>query len=55
VKLVRLKRPKLTCLPSYSVCRPKIHTLILLDMGYILTLHAKEGVGREENQKLECG
>jgi hypothetical protein len=56
MKLDRLRRPKLACVPSYAVCRPKISTLILLDMGHILKEdHTKERSGREENQKLECG
>jgi hypothetical protein len=34
VKLVRFRRPKITCSPSYEDYRPKTNALILLDMGH---------------------
>jgi hypothetical protein len=35
-KLARLKRPKITCSPSYVDYRPKTNAEILLDMGHTL-------------------
>jgi hypothetical protein len=32
---VRLRRPKIVCSPSYANFRPKMNTVILLDMGHI--------------------
>jgi hypothetical protein len=32
-KLVRLRRPKIACSPSYADYRPKTNAVILLDMG----------------------
>jgi hypothetical protein len=34
VKLVRLRRPKIACFPSYVDSRPKTNAVILLDMGH---------------------
>jgi hypothetical protein len=34
VKLARLRRPKITCSPSYADFRPKTNAVILLDMGH---------------------
>jgi hypothetical protein len=34
VKLVRLRKPKISCSPSYVDYRPKRNSLILLDMGH---------------------
>jgi hypothetical protein len=36
LKLARLKRPKITCSPSYVDYRPKTNAEILLDMGHTL-------------------
>jgi hypothetical protein len=36
VKLVRLRRPKITCSPSYLDYRPETNVVILLDMGHRL-------------------
>jgi hypothetical protein len=33
-KLARLRRPKITCSPSYEDYRPKTNAVILLDMGH---------------------
>jgi hypothetical protein len=35
-KLVRLRRPKIICSPSYVVYRPKTNAVILLDMDHTL-------------------
>jgi hypothetical protein len=34
---VRLRRPKITCSPSYANYSPKTNAVILLDMGHSLT------------------
>jgi hypothetical protein len=56
VKLVRLRKPKITCSLSYEDYRLKTNAVILLDMGHTLrgdsTLQDRE---REGNQKLEYG
>jgi hypothetical protein len=36
VKLVRLRRLKIVCSPSYEDYRPKTNAVILLDMGHTL-------------------
>jgi hypothetical protein len=36
VKLVRLRRPKIICSPSYVDYNPKTNAVILLDMGHTL-------------------
>jgi hypothetical protein len=36
VKLAKLRRPKITCSPSYADYRPKTNAVILLDMGHML-------------------
>jgi hypothetical protein len=35
-KLPRLRKPKITCSPSYADYRPKTNAVILLDMGHML-------------------
>jgi hypothetical protein len=35
-QLVRLRRPKIACSPSYADYRPKTNTVILLDMDHLL-------------------
>jgi hypothetical protein len=34
--LTRLRRPKISCFPSYVDYRPKTNAVILLDMGHTL-------------------
>jgi hypothetical protein len=36
VKLVRLRKPKITCSPSNADYRPETNAVILLDMGHTL-------------------
>jgi hypothetical protein len=36
MKLVRLRRPKITCSPSFANYRPKTNAVILLAMCYTL-------------------
>jgi hypothetical protein len=36
VMLTSLRRPKITCSPSYADYRPKRNSVILLDMGHTL-------------------
>jgi hypothetical protein len=36
MKLVRLRRPKIACSPSYMDYRPKTNAVMLLNMGHIL-------------------
>jgi hypothetical protein len=44
MKLVRLRRPKIACSPSYVGHRPKTNAVILLDMGHTLRGdHSQEG------------
>jgi hypothetical protein len=54
VKLVRFRRPKIACSPSYVDYRLKTNAEILLDMGHILkgdsTMEEREG-----NLNPECG
>jgi hypothetical protein len=48
-KLARLRRPEVTCSPSYADFRPKTNALILLEMGYMLRgEHVQEEMLREE-------
>jgi hypothetical protein len=35
-KVVRLRRPKMACSPSYTDYRPETKAVILLDMGHTL-------------------
>jgi hypothetical protein len=54
-KLVRPRKPKATCSPSYENYRPKTNAVILLDTHHTKgRLHGRDRE-REENQKLECG
>jgi hypothetical protein len=56
VKLIRLRRPKITCSSSYLDYRLKTNAVILLDMGHTLRgEHAHKVREREGNQKLEYG
>jgi hypothetical protein len=36
LKLIRIRRPKITCSSSYVYFRPKTNAVILLDMGHTL-------------------
>jgi hypothetical protein len=56
MKLARLRKPKITCSPSYADYRPKTNAVILLDMGHTLreTAHGRNRE-RERCQKLKCG
>jgi hypothetical protein len=40
---VRLRRPQITCFPSYADYRSKTNAVILLDMGHTLRGNSKEG------------
>jgi hypothetical protein len=56
VKLVKFRRPKIACSPTYVSYRPKTNAVILMDMGHIKGRMYTGGIGNwEENQKLECG
>jgi hypothetical protein len=56
VKLARLRKPKITCSPSYADYRPKTNAVILLNMGHTLRENTHErNREREGNVKLECG
>jgi hypothetical protein len=45
VKLARLRRPKITCSPSYKDYRPKINAVIL-DMGHTKGRNCMGGTGK---------
>jgi hypothetical protein len=47
LKLVRFRRPKIACSPSYADYKPKTNAVILLDIG--------RNRERKGNLKLECG
>jgi hypothetical protein len=52
VKLVRLRRPKISCSPSYVDYRPKINEVVLLDVGHTLRgNHALEELGQGRKPK----
>jgi hypothetical protein len=52
VKLVRLRRPKISCSLSYVDYRPKPNAIILLDMGFTLRGgHTWEKHGKERKPK----
>jgi hypothetical protein len=53
VKLVRLRRPKITCSPSYVHYSSKTNAVILLDTGYTLNRDFRRDRERKGNQKLE--
>jgi hypothetical protein len=54
MKLVRLRRPKIICSPSYVDFRPKTNTVTLLDMGHTLRgEHIQEEYGKVANPKFE--
>jgi hypothetical protein len=43
-KLARLRRPKITCSPSYEDYRPKTNAIVLLNMGQTVreTMHRRK-------------
>jgi hypothetical protein len=55
-RLAMLRRPKITCSPTYVDYKPKTNVIILLDMGHTLRgeVHWRNRE-REGNLKLECG
>jgi hypothetical protein len=46
VKLVRLRKPKISCSPSYADYRPKTNAIILLNTVHTLRGHHTGGIGR---------
>jgi hypothetical protein len=50
---VWLRRPKITCSPSYVDYRLKTNAVILLDTGHTLGRNHTWDKARERNQKLE--
>jgi hypothetical protein len=48
VKLVRLRRPKAACSPSYADYRPKTNAAILWDMGHTKGRPHRVGIGQEK-------
>jgi hypothetical protein len=36
LSIVSLRKPKISCVPSYTDYRPKTNAVILLDMGHIV-------------------
>jgi hypothetical protein len=56
VKLVRLRRPKATCSPSYADYKPKTNAAILSNMGHTKGRpHMGRDRAKEGSQKPECG
>jgi hypothetical protein len=51
VKLVRLRRPKTVCSPSFADYRPKTNAVILLDMGHMLREECTGGIGKDRKPK----
>jgi hypothetical protein len=51
VKLVRLRRPKATCSPSYADYIPKTNAAILWDMGHIKGRPCMGGIGQAKETK----
>jgi hypothetical protein len=43
VKLARLRRPKITCSPSYADYKPKTNAVIILDVGHTLRDEYRKG------------
>jgi hypothetical protein len=52
---VSLRRPKITCSPSYVDYKPKTNVVILLDTGHHKGRLCRKNRAREGNQKLKCG
>jgi hypothetical protein len=51
VKLVRLRRPKLTCSPAYTDYRPKTNATILWVMGHTNGRLCIGGIGQAKEIK----
>jgi hypothetical protein len=51
VKLVRRRRAKATCSPSYVNYRPKTNTAVLWDMGHTMGRPCKEGIVQGKEAK----
>jgi hypothetical protein len=51
VKLVRLRRPKAACSPSYADYRPKTNAAILWDMGHTKGRPHRVGIGQGKETK----
>jgi hypothetical protein len=51
VKLARLRRPKVTCSPSYADVRPKTNTAILWNTGHTKRRLYKGGIGQGKETK----
>jgi hypothetical protein len=52
VKLVKLRRPKIACSPSYADYRPKTNAAMLLDMGHTKGRLCKGGIGQGKETKI---
>jgi hypothetical protein len=56
--LIRLKRPKVICSPSYADYRPKTHAVILWDMGHtkgkLCTVGIGQGTETKNLKRLMC-
>jgi hypothetical protein len=50
-KLVRFRKPKIACSPSYVDYKPKINAVILLDMGRILRGDCMGGIRKGKKTK----
>jgi hypothetical protein len=51
VKLIRLRKPKATCSPSYADYRPKINAAVLCDMGHTKEKPCTEGIEQGKETK----
>jgi hypothetical protein len=51
MKLVRLRRPKATCSPSYADYRPTTNAAILLDTGHTKGKLCKGKIGQGKETK----
>jgi hypothetical protein len=51
VKLVRLRRPKAACSPSYVNYRPKTNAAIFWDMGHTNGRPSTGGIGQGKETK----
>jgi hypothetical protein len=55
VKLVRFRRPKIACSPSYADYRPKKCSNIIGHWSHQGETTNERGSAKEGNQNLECG
>jgi hypothetical protein len=51
LKLARIRRPKVTCSPSYADYRPKTNAAIIWDMGHTKGRLCKGGIGQGKETK----